>query len=128
MSGAPERKWRMVRVGPGDWLLPSNDLRCAWRISTYWEDGSASYEDERGRDRVITGTYWRLRWHMRLDRDVLALPAGGLLGLIDGDAYWTDSDHLIDTRREAIDRAMISDRRRQMVDAEWDRAEAHGYP
>lgn len=27
-----ERVWRMRRLGPGDYILPSNDLQTLWRI------------------------------------------------------------------------------------------------
>jgi hypothetical protein len=44
----PERLYRMMRIGAGDYLLPSNDLRTLWRISTYDD------EDITECDRAIT--------------------------------------------------------------------------
>lgn len=29
------RKYAMTMIGPGDWLLPSNDAEMIWRISRY---------------------------------------------------------------------------------------------
>ena len=53
-----DRKYRMIRVGAGDYLLPSNDKVTLWRIYSYEEDGSAEYQDSRGKWRTVTGTFW----------------------------------------------------------------------
>jgi hypothetical protein len=47
----------MTRMG-GAWLLPSNDGQTLWRIHSYQEDGSAQWQDERGRWHTVTGTFW----------------------------------------------------------------------
>lgn len=33
-----ERAYKMTRLGPGDYLLPSNDAQTLWRLCTYTED------------------------------------------------------------------------------------------
>lgn len=37
-AAAPERTYRMIRLGSGDYLLPSNDAKTLWRIARYVED------------------------------------------------------------------------------------------
>jgi len=41
-SGTPERKYALVRIKAGDWLLPSNSLRWYWRLSKNEEEGGWS--------------------------------------------------------------------------------------
>lgn len=71
MSGvAIERTYKLTRLGKGDYLLPSNDAQTLWRIASYEEDGSATYQKEftpgkgpSGREYVLRGTFWNLyRW------------------------------------------------------------------
>jgi hypothetical protein len=50
--------WRMTVLDAGDYLLPSNDRQTLWRIRSYWENGSATYVDARGKEREIRGTFW----------------------------------------------------------------------
>lgn len=33
------RRWALSKLGPGDYLLPSNDSRTLWRLTAY-EDGA----------------------------------------------------------------------------------------
>jgi len=62
-----ERKYQMTRLRKGDYLLPSNDAETLWRIATYQEDGTATYQTEftpgkgpSGREYVLRGTFWAL--------------------------------------------------------------------
>ena len=55
-----ERLYAMIRLGAGDWLLPSNDGQTMWRLHSYEEDGSAYWEDEQGRKHHIRGTFWNV--------------------------------------------------------------------
>lgn len=48
-----QRKYALIRVSSGDYLLPSNDQRWLWRIYTYEEDGSLF----RG-ERQVKGRFW----------------------------------------------------------------------
>jgi hypothetical protein len=45
-----ERKYQMVRIKAGDYLLPSNDGRTLWRIYRYHEGPDSGVIDP--------GTYW----------------------------------------------------------------------
>ena len=54
-----DRLYAMIRIGPGDYLLPGNDGLTLYRISTYEETGDGYYTDARGRERRIVGTYWQ---------------------------------------------------------------------
>ena len=55
----PERRYQMIRLEAGDYLLPSNDLETLWRVYSYTEDGSLSYIDGgTGKERYVTGTFW----------------------------------------------------------------------
>ena len=53
-----ERNYAMIRVGAGDWMLPSNDAQTMWRLAAYEEDGSAWRTDEQGREHQIVGRFW----------------------------------------------------------------------
>lgn len=55
---AIERKYQMVRVGEGDYLLPSNDGKTLWRIYTYEEDGTAEVSADGKKWRTLKGTFW----------------------------------------------------------------------
>lgn len=54
----PERQWQMVRLGPGDWLLPSNDRKTLWRIQKYPERDGTLTRGNTGQ--VVNGDFWRL--------------------------------------------------------------------
>jgi len=56
----PERKYAMIRLGAGDYLLPSNDGETMWRLSSYEENGSAWWTDEAGKEHRIKGTFWNV--------------------------------------------------------------------
>lgn len=95
-----ERKYQMTRIGPGDYLLPSNDATVVWRLQKYEErDGTLSTFD----GKVIDGDFWRvLRWHRsfchifrHLDDDAL-----------DDHSQWEEWDSLLPTRAAAIASAL----------------------
>jgi hypothetical protein len=49
----------MIRLGAGDYLLPSNDAKTLWRLATYGETGDA----ERPDGSKVVGTFWGVwRW------------------------------------------------------------------
>jgi hypothetical protein len=50
----PDRKYRMIRLSAGDYLLPGNDGETLFRIAKYVEDGSL---ETYGGD-TITGEFW----------------------------------------------------------------------
>lgn len=97
-----ERRYRMVRVAAGDYILPSNDGRTLWRIATYVERGDAAWVDADGNEHAIVGTFWA-SW--KYDRP------------FHNQGEWTDPDFLewhnwlhwegpFNTRREAVDSAL----------------------
>lgn len=58
-STTVERRYQMIRVAAGDYLLPDNELRTIWRIYSYTEDGSAEWgPDEHGTYHKILGKFW----------------------------------------------------------------------
>lgn len=98
-----ERKWQMIRLGAGDYLLPSNDGQTWWRFNKYEErDGSLT----RGDGSVVNGDYWRLLRWSRAAHD-LTLDALDL----EADYLWTEVACMMPTRQAAIDYALELDAR-----------------
>lgn len=105
MSVIATRRYAMTRIQKGVYLLPSNDGTTLWRIHSYEEDGSAMWQDERGRWHSITGTFW-------------ATAKRPLPSEADLDRYDTENEFLWDwdaweewgtghkTRRDAIEDAL----------------------
>ena len=110
VSKRPERKYRMIRVSAGDYLLPSNDLKTLWRIYKYREDGSAKWgPDEHGKYHDITGEFWACARYER--------PFDGKLDMVEdfdfldwGD-HWLHWDGMARSRQEAIDAALKTSER-----------------
>lgn len=99
MNAPAKRKFALVKVAAGDWLLPSNDERTLWRLRRY-EDGP-SY----GLDPEVFPTdfsAWQL-WRYRH-------PLVAAVRRVDDDLHDWDQWDLISqhhkTRGEAIDEAM----------------------
>lgn len=97
------RKYQLVKISAGDWLLPGNDGRTLWRLKTY-EDGPTSGLDI-PRDRAFWSVY---RWAGTLAEfyaagdDVLELAAS------DGDGLprWAYASGVLLTRTDAIAEAL----------------------
>lgn len=91
MTDTPEHLWSMRRLGSGDYLLPSNDLRHVFRIIASTE-GPSSGIDEWRTDRRV--------WSVRLW-------TGPRLG-VDPDAWhhWQEIKGLIPRRADAVDAAL----------------------
>jgi len=99
-----ERRYQMLRISEGDYLLPSNDATVLWRISRYHEDGSLYEYDPADRDytrgRQVRGTFWMVsKWDRPLSDEALLR--------LDEDAIndwnqWHTWETLLPTRREAI--------------------------
>ena len=101
-----ERKWQMVRVRAGDYLLPSNSADSIWRIFSYREDGSA----EMG-GKPVVGTFWGTAYYSYRHRN---LPSQEDLEdeyLLDWER-WVTTSQLLKTRQEAIDYALECAERR----------------
>ena len=96
------RRWQMVRVSAGDYLLPSNDTRTLWRIYSYEEHGDAEIGDGRGGWRPLRGTFWACARYER--------PFGSFDVLTEWDLLewgnWLTWETTLATRREAVDAAL----------------------
>lgn len=95
----PLRKWQMIRLGAGDYLLPSNDRQTMWRLFRYEEDGSLISIGPDGVEVPIRGHYWMVcRWN------------APLTALADGDwdewDRWQEYESLLPSRSAAIDSAL----------------------
>lgn len=88
-----DREYQMTR-GDGVWYLPSNHGETMFRLIGYDEDGTAV----RGawpNEKPIYGRFWRVEY----------VPMSALDTETEG---WTEIEHMISTRREAIEAALSS--------------------
>lgn len=90
MNAAAERKYRMLRVGTGDYILPSNDRKTIWRIARY-EDGPSHGLVGMARDRDFWGAW---KWTSTSPPDP------------EWDDRWALMADMYDTRQQAIDFAL----------------------
>lgn len=101
-----ERRYQMIRLRAGDYLLPSNDLETMFRIASYQEHGDAEWRDEQGRWHKIVGTYWSV-YAMRMAK-LKALTENPVTD--DEDVLdWNEWEHRSDgfgSRRAAIEDAL----------------------
>lgn len=96
------RRYQMTRVAAGDYLLPSNDARTLWRITSYVEDGSLMEVRANGTERPVRGTFWST-WYRDMpepDTDVESLLQWGW------DGGWREYVSMLRTRQEAIEEAL----------------------
>lgn len=95
-----ERRYSLVRVAAGDYLLPSNDRETLWRIYSYREDGSLEVERAGGGFRKVTGQFWAAaRYKRSLEPTVLPDDA------LEWD-NWETWEAGCATRAEAIEEAL----------------------
>lgn len=98
-----ERKYRMIRLSAGDYLLPGNDGETIFRIAKYVEDG-ISLEG-------VKGEFWAAwRWP-KPKATLLRDPVYGYNPTEDWDAWYQIEDQF-KTRQEAIDAALAWEWRR----------------
>lgn len=88
-----ERKYALTRLGRGDYLLPSNDGATLWRIRTYVDGPSAGLDIPRDR------TFWSV-WKCH------GIIGPGMQVDPDDEEAWEFYEGLLETRREAIGRAL----------------------
>lgn len=94
MVPAVERKWQMIRVRSGDYLLPSNDRQTVFRIYRY-TDGPSSGLDVDWKDRDFWAVWrWLKGGPETLDFED-TFPSG-----------WIEVASFLDTRKVAIDVAL----------------------
>jgi hypothetical protein len=92
----PERKYRMIRLSAGDYLLPGNDGETIFRVAKYDEDGSIE---------GVTGEYWAVyRWPKPKNTLRERMPWGE--SPWDAWEEWHLIADLFSTRQDAIDAAL----------------------
>jgi hypothetical protein len=85
-----ERKYQLIKVKAGDWLLPANDDKTVWRLRQY-EDGPSH-----GLDWPADKTFWMgHRWEGSADE----------IDIDDWDR-WEYEFEWCETREEAIQQAL----------------------
>lgn len=95
----PVRKYQRIRLGAGDWLLPSNDGQTMYRLLRYDEDGSGEMWDEaRQKWRTMRGQWWRV-----LSMSMITLRQEAARGLDPWDYSWCDIAGPFKTMREATE-------------------------
>lgn len=105
-----DRVYAMVRVRAGVYLLPSNDGRTLYRLSSYVEDGSAKVDDGRGGWKPITGTFWEVARNRVPLPEIEPHMIGGAFD--DGEDWlwnrdlWLEVESGLDRRADAIDEAL----------------------
>lgn len=96
-----QRVYAMTKIGPGDYLLPSNDATTLFRIYTYQEDGSAEFVARPGaKPKPLVGTFWAIarRPFPNLDADPSELLSWG--------GGWEFAGGPYRTRAQAIEAAL----------------------
>jgi len=96
-----ERKYALIRLSKGDYLLPSNDGQTLWRIYTYGEDGSAEW----GNGKKIVGTFWGCAKYNRPLPSIPDPPPYDFIEWVDWEPWATT----MATRQEAIREALRID-------------------
>lgn len=90
MTTETHRRFTLVKMSKGDYLLSSNDRRTLWRIYTYEEDGSL--------DSGWKGTYWAAaRRPMPRENEIVDLESWN---------EWEFFSGPLETRADAISEAM----------------------
>lgn len=109
MSAQPEQKYAMTRVQAGDYLLPSNDGKTLWRLSTYDEDGSAYWVDRSsGKETKVVGKFWSAwRFNGTIDEAESLLHSADPELLLEWDR-WIESATALSTRKEALEYALTA--------------------
>ena len=109
MTVVVERKYALVRVESGDYLLLGNDGRTLWRIYRYIEDGSLWQHQEGDRygepSKQIKGSFWANARYQRTVADRFRDYDDP--EFLDWDR-WTTWETLMQTRQEAIDSALTA--------------------
>lgn len=92
-----ERKFQLIKLDAGDWMLPGNTGRTLWRLTRYTEDGSL-----RGQDgRRIVGAFWSVHRY-RYDADHTVRD-------VENWDHWQTYSTLLPSRDAAIDAALAYD-------------------
>lgn len=100
-----ERKYVLTRIQAGDYIFPSNDAESLLRVSSYFEDGSATVSADGVNWKPLRGTFWSA---YRFDG-----PLEDAQRLMDVNpeefvawTRWREIATTLNTRAEAIDEAL----------------------
>lgn len=87
-----ERKYSLIKIAKGDYLLPGNDGRTVWRLGTY-TDGPSNGLTDWPRDRLVWGVW---KW------------VGDSTVYVDTGSWerWEMHEGCLPTRAEAIESAL----------------------
>lgn len=96
-----ERRYALIRVETGVYLLPSNDRKTLWRITSYTEEGDGWWELPDGKAKQIKGTFWQTARRPMPTQD--ELNDDDFLWDYDKWEWWSS---VCPTRREAIEDAL----------------------
>lgn len=102
-----ERRYKLTRIAAGDYLLPSNDGRTLLRITSYEDDGSASYVTDRGERRIVGARWnvWRFSGTMA-EAERLLIDDPDVLLDSEWERWWLLVAGTMLTRRAAVDYAL----------------------
>jgi hypothetical protein len=95
-----ERKYQLVKIRAGDYLLLSNDAKTLWRIYRYEDGRSYGLKDMKGDVQLWAYARWD-------GTPASALQADDLQYAWD---RWVNGEHWLKTRQEAIDKALTQQR------------------
>jgi hypothetical protein len=112
MTKTIERKYQMIRVSAGDYLLPSNGGKTLWRIRRYYEDGSA-VSGRWPNEKPIIGYFWSCaRYKTPLQEIPPHVLGEHAEDFLNDWCSWVECASLMKTRSEAVNEALeISERR-----------------
>ena len=94
----PERKYRMMRLGPGDYLCPSNDRTKLWRFTMHRDGTAYGLVNVSYRDRE----FWRAVWMPMEQAEQFFAERGGDLP-DPWTSVWTEADWYLPSRKAAIE-------------------------
>jgi hypothetical protein len=105
VTATVQRRYRMVKVAAGDWLLPGNDGRTLWRVYRYREEGDAYWTYDL--DTPILGDFWAIA---RYERPIGDLDADEVFmeDFLDW-GKWETWRSVLRSRRDAVDAALKAD-------------------
>lgn len=103
-----ERKYQMITLSRGDYLLPSNDGETLWRLSQYLEDGNAEYSPDGKTWRELRGKFWMTtRCRLPLRQAIEKMDEY----FLDDWNNWDTYETLLRSRKLAIEAALTADER-----------------
>ena len=93
-----ERRYALIKVAKGDWLLPSNDKSALFRLRSYMEDGSLINVLPDGTEIPVVGNFWSIHRYRGTTEDAWQH--------LDADDKWAEVEYGLVSRDEAIQTAL----------------------